>query len=337
MPNFIDGFYANIRQKGFMKANRFLILVEPNQQIAQKIGYPANEIKYRLAMTCNSVSLPSKSFMTHEMNVTQPSRLVPYAINSNNSSGASMEFYVLADMFEKNLFEIWQNQIIDPITRQQSFYDDYAKGSSITIVELPNLIGNLEDALESAANPGLMSGMHFTEIYPYNFTINGGSQNYSQSAEPLKVKVDFMFRETLRLNQPNPGALNDGMSLVDDNGNFVRETVKEDARSMQARAELLRNLESKYGRNDLVRATLEEAQQEFAELQRRELRNELEKTEARKAYNQQQNVPRGVDGRLLNPKVDGLPAENPNDRIAQLLRQGLTFVAQGQGFLGQLF
>ena len=39
---------------------------------------------------------------------------------------------------------------------------------------------------------------------------------------------------------------------------------------------------------------------------------------------------------MLSPQTDGLPARNPNDEIREILNQGLAFISQGQGFLGQL-
>ena len=351
--NFIDAFISNMRDKGFVKQNRFLVIVEPNSLVSQQLGFSAEEIKQRLMMTCASATLPSKSFLTHEIQITQPTRMVPYAINSNNSSGASFEFHVLGDMFEKNIFEMWQNIIIDPKTKQQSYYDDFAKGSSIVIIEIPNMIGSFDAAMEALAGQSMLSGMRLTEAYPYNFTINGGSQNYSGSQEPMKVKVDFMFREITPIKEPKPRGIDSSMRVVDQNGNFTRRTARESIDSVLYRMELYRNRNKRYTANipaihdtpyrysdqafvnpNAVNATLEEAQADFREYQRREAKTNIEKLMARKQYDQTRNIPRGVDGRLLNPKVDGLPSMNPNDEISQILNQGLAFVSQAKGFLG---
>jgi hypothetical protein len=335
MPvNFVDGFMANMRDKGFARANRYLVLIQPNPTVAASLGYSSEEIKQRLSMTNLAVTLPQKSFLTHEVNITQPTQYVPYGINSNNSAGVSFEFYVLGDMFEKNVFEMWQNLIIDPVTKQQSYYNDFAKGSSIIIVELPNIVPSFEAALESITSQDLVSGIRLTEIYPYNFTVNGGAQSYASSTEPLKVKVDFMYREIGRINEPKIRGIDSAMRIVDENGNFTRQTVRETAESILSRAELLRNINQTYSRSDVVQATLQDAQNDFKESQKRESKTSLEKAYSRQKYNQSQNVPRGVDGRLINPKVDGLPNTNPNDEISQLLTKGLAFISQGQGFLG---
>jgi hypothetical protein len=330
--NFIDNFMSNMRDKGFVKANRYLVLIQPNPSVAASLGYSSEEIKQRLAMTCSSATLPTKGFLTHEINITQPSRLVPYAINSNNSSGASFEFYVLGDMFEKNFFEMWQDLIINPVTKEQSYYDTYAKGSSIIVAEIPNIVPSFEAAMEVMTKQNLISGIRLTEIYPYSFTINGGSQNSQQQTEPLKVKVDFMFREISHIFEPKIPAIASGMRMVNDNGNFTRQVVRETAQSILANQAILRDSNKVFTRNDVVDDTLQDAQNDFRESQRRSTKSDLEKAAALQKYNQEANVPRGVDGRLINPKVDGLPAGNPNDEISQLLTKALTFVAQGQAF-----
>jgi len=294
---FVDSFIANMRDKGFAKANRYLVLIQPNPYVASQIGIPANSITQRLAMTCASVSQPSKSFTTHEMSVTQPVRLIPYGINTNNSSGVSVEFYVLGDMFEKNMFQMWQNIIIDPTTKQQSYYDDYAKGSSIIIAQMPNIVSSFEGGLKAMVELEQIAGIKLSEIYPYNFTVNGGSQNYASATEPLKVKVDFMFREITLIKEPKPSDINSGIRLVDDNGNFRIQQIRPTAEDILARSQLLRQAENVYTRNDVVRATLEEAQRDFAENQRRQAQMQLERS---------------------------------------ILQRGVTFIAQAQGMLGDL-
>lgn len=226
MPSFVEYMFTNMRKKGFSAQNRFLAIIEPNAYVSSKLGYTSSEIKRRLLTTCCSVSQPSKGFLTHEMSISQPTRLIPYAINTNNSSGMSLNFYVLGDMFESNIFRMWQDLIVDPKTKEQSYYDDYAKGSSIIIAQLPKSVYTFEQA-NLGMNLDLISGLKFTEIYPYNITLNNGSQDYANSAEPLQMKVDFMFREIKEITEKRAKREEvDTLKLVDSNGRFVAETVE---------------------------------------------------------------------------------------------------------------
>ena len=219
--NFIDDLIGQMRVKGFAKPNRWIAIIDLDANLATKLGFSKTAIVRRLATTCSSINIPTKSFMTHEMNVSYPSTLIPYAVSTNNQSGASIEFRVLADMFEKDVFENWQNQIIDPVTKQANFYDAYAKNSSVVIVELPNSIKDLEEAIGYSYNQNA-SGIRLTEIYPFNVSLNSGTQSYDQSTESLKIKIDFMYREVTKISQPRITDINEGLYLVDDNGNDMR-------------------------------------------------------------------------------------------------------------------
>jgi hypothetical protein len=150
--NFIDDLIGQMRVKGFARPNRWIAIIDLDPSIATNLGFSKTAIVRRLATTCSSITIPAKSFYTHEMNVSYPSTLIPYAVSTNNQSGATMEFNVLADMFEKEVFENWQNQIIDPVTKQVNFYDKYAKNSSVVIVQLPNSIKDLEGAIGYSYN-----------------------------------------------------------------------------------------------------------------------------------------------------------------------------------------
>lgn len=310
-----------------MRPNRFIMMLDVPFNISNLLGYGTIEIRERLALTVSSISLPAKSFMTHDMAISTPNRLIPYGLNTNNSSGASFEFHVLADMFEKNLFEKWQNLIVNPTTKESGFYNSYAKDSSISIVQLPNWAQDTETAIRILGEDIGTHTIKLTEVYPYNIQLNNGSQNYGQSTDSLKMKVDFMYREIRRGNEAKP--IRPGVPALDNNGNFVA-TIPDGAG-----LEIVDD-NGNFVRDGLVSTTIEDTRRDWEELQRREAQSMLEKIEARKKYDQSRNVPRGVDGRLINPQTDGLPARNPNDEIREILNQGLAFISQGQGFLGQL-
>jgi|694.fasta_scaffold11724_4 hypothetical protein len=303
------------------------MLIDVPPSVARYLGYSSIEIKERLALTVSSVTLPAKSFFTHEMDISTPTRLIPYGINSNNTSGISFEFNVLTDMFEKNLFEKWQNLIVDPKTKQVGFYDDYAKSCSIYIMQLPSFVQSLDQAIEFLGQDLGANSIKLTEVYPYSVVLNNGSLNYTQSIEPLKMKVDFMYREVLRGGE-SP-AKDIGIPVIDSQGRFTR-TLKDPSEIPFV------NSNENFVRNGLVNVTAEDAIRDWEQIQRRETQSMLEKIEERKKYDQRSNVPKGVDGRLIKPKVDGLPGQNPNDEIRNIFNQALTFISQGQGFLGQL-
>lgn len=225
---FVDNFMSLLRNKGVVRSNRFLALINVNQYVASKIGYSSDTIKRRLLSTCFNTGQPTKGFLTHESAITSPVRLIPYAINSNNSSGVSMEFYVLADMFELEFFKMWQSLIVDPVTKEQAYYDDYAKGSSITIIQVPYNVYSLDTALVGERSQ-MVTGIELTETYPLNFTINNGTLDYAQGSEPMKVRVDFGFREikSTSADYSQDKWIHDSLPPVDENGNFLERLAQQ--------------------------------------------------------------------------------------------------------------
>jgi hypothetical protein len=310
MPPLIDTFLANIKQNGFVKSNRFVAMIRPNNFVANALGYSSGlEIANRLAVTCYSASIQAPTLFTHEFGVTNPARLIPYGWNSNNASGMSMEFYLLGDYFEKEIFHQWMRTIVNPETRNVAYYDDFAKGTEIDIVLLPNFVRDFEELLEFVSNNNTdrttsqFPGYTFTEVYPYMYTFNTGSVNYSPVNVPTSVRVDFMFREMHPFNW-KPSSM--GTIIQPNDYNAFRAEV--------------------------VNSNLVSARAEFQQYVKSLNKISYEKQKIAEQYNQSRNIPRGVDGELLNPKVDGLPAENPYDRIRRSLFGALSFVQQGRGF-----
>lgn len=308
---FIDTFLAEIKDKGFVKSNRFVAFIRPNSYVSsQYLGFGGRTlgISQRLAVTCFSASIPSPSMMTSEFGISYPSRLVPYAKSSNNQSGASFEFYCLGDMFEKELFPKWIEGIVNPETKEVDFYENYTLGSEIDLILVPNIVQSYDEVVEfvssaSSRRNKSMSGFTFTEVYPYMYAYNNNSVNYQSTTTPATVKVDFMFRDIVPFGKlPNSTRI----EIDDVDTSLFRKEIKE--------------------------YSIAQAQRDFHESQQRELTSRYEKERVAEVYNQSRNVPRGVDGKLLNPKVDGLPEENPDDRIRRALFGALAFVQQGRGF-----
>ena len=229
MGNITDMIATMYRLKGFARPNRFLAFIIPNTYVLSTYlgGIQSNLLMNRLAMTCTNASLPARTFDTHEIKITSPARIVPYLLNTNNSSGAAFDFYCLGDFFEKTIFENWQRGIIDPKTKEVDYYDNYAKGSSIYVVQFPSDIGNFEDVANGIGNYSTkLTGVQLTEVYPRTVTINDGSVSSAPTLDPLKMKVEFMYRDIIRIDESiSVPSQNDGVRYVKDNGVDVSGNV----------------------------------------------------------------------------------------------------------------
>lgn len=331
MPPIIDSFLSAIKNHGFVKSNRFMAFIHPNQYVSTRLGYtsPLSNITSRLALTCFSAAVQTPTFMTHDFNVTNPQRLIPYAMNTNNASGMGMEFYCLGDYFEKEFFHRWQRIIVDPMSREVAYYDDYTKGSKIDIVLLPNIVRDFEtlaDYMATSTDPKefRLPGYTFTEVYPYMYSYNGGNVNYAPNTSSANVKVDFMFRDM----HPFGWAPDAPPNEIANVGAFKPFTDKDTLKKVYTPDGAWKKLYNA----EAAKAEWQQSQRDFTEYQRKLNTIDYEKKIVLEGYNQSRNIQRGVDGKLLNPKVDGLPAENPNDRIRSALFGALSFVQQAQGF-----
>ena len=63
----------------------------------------------------------------------------------------------------------------------------------------------------------------------YNFTINNGVLDYAVAAEPLKVRVDFGFREikSTSMEYGQDKWIHDSLPPVDENGNFLERLARQ--------------------------------------------------------------------------------------------------------------
>lgn len=224
MANFNQIMMSLMRLKGFARPNRYVAFITPNPYVSQTYlnFYSPMDIMQRLAMTCFSANVPAKTIQTHEMKVALPTRNVPYGYDTNNSGGAAFDFYCLGDYFEKTIFESWQRGIVDPQTKQLDYYNNYAVGSSIYIVQFPTDIGDLDDVAGGIENQNVgsrLTGVQLTEVYPKTVTINDGALSHEAASAPLKVRVDFMYRDIIKINEPARVNIQDGIVNVNDNGN----------------------------------------------------------------------------------------------------------------------
>ena len=104
----------------------------------QKSGRLAGAIKdnlqLRMDLFCSNVSLPGKT-ITDDVNETYygPKRAIAKNVSFEE---VTLEFYTSVNYDERLYFEAWQNSIVDPITHNVGYYDDYATPCMITITPL---------------------------------------------------------------------------------------------------------------------------------------------------------------------------------------------------------
>lgn len=193
---------ARARDTGFLAANRWLVLMFPNEKVRNALGMNFVPDVARLATTCKSVVISDKTWYSTEENyiTAGANRVFPYKKNTNNSTGILFQFNCGADMFEKEFFDGWFGYLQNPATKQWRFYDDYAKNSEVYILLLPNHVRNFDAAIE-AMYQGKVTGIRLTEAYPFRITINAGNLNYAAATEPLSIDVSMMYQDLVSLQE----------------------------------------------------------------------------------------------------------------------------------------
>ena len=71
---------------------------------------------------CETVSLPTRSAATNELSMYGPVQSFPYRFTFTE---ASLSFYVTEDFEIKKVFDAWQEIIIDPVSGDLGYFDDY--------------------------------------------------------------------------------------------------------------------------------------------------------------------------------------------------------------------
>ena len=317
-PSFQDMVYGRARDTGWANANRWLVMIFPNQRVRDGIAMKFVPDVGRLATTCKSVVLNEQTWYSTEQNYINAgaNRVFPYKRNTNNTSGVKLQFNVGTDMFEKEFFQSWLWYIQDPATKQFRFYDDYALNSEIYIVLLPNHVQNFGQAMNAMTN-SQVTGIRLTEAYPFSLNINGGSLNYTSINEPLFVDVGFMYHEMFPLQQ-KPIQFDNIFPTVTDSGFPV---IKSDRYDNILEA-------SQQGLDKAVNGFIVEtkkANKKFNEVQQQQ-RSVLESYAKELEQYRVDELPRGVDGRVVysTPRQGGLDL-------------GLTLLSQTQGFFGAGF
>jgi hypothetical protein len=102
-------------QGGFAKANKFLVEflnVPP-------IGFRDFEL---LSITCENAAFPTRSIQASEKLIYGTSYQMPY---KHAYGEISMTFYLTENMVTKKAFDTWMNKIVDPITGDLGYYNEY--------------------------------------------------------------------------------------------------------------------------------------------------------------------------------------------------------------------
>jgi len=190
MPLSIDAFRNNLAVHGGpAPVNRYEVIIS-------KTAGSFNDHK-GLTLVCEQAELPGKTILTVEDKLYGPVRKIGYG---QMFIDTTMTFICTANGWEeKEWFDTWQNEIVDPEMFDASYYDDYTKSIMLRTYTEKNI-------------PSY--GIHFMETFPLNVgAINLG---WSQNNEYARLSVTFAYRRWKQM--PNEDPENLGGSLGQSEG-----------------------------------------------------------------------------------------------------------------------
>ena len=163
-------------------------------------------MQLRMDLFCSNVSLPDKT-ITDDTNETYygPKRAFAKNVQFNE---ITLEFYTSINYDERIFFEAWQNSIVDPVSHNVGYYDDYATPCMITITPLTKTfiaaLQNFEPTGDTLAdrdkirqslgdNSGFSSyQVEMYEVWPK--TIAATPLSYDSQNQIVKTSVTFTYR-----------------------------------------------------------------------------------------------------------------------------------------------
>ena len=223
-------FRSGITQSGgFARPTQFLVTIDgpkgdslgdngiyadlPDRDQAARLKKSArlsNSIKtalqLRMDLFCSNVSLPGKT-ITDDVNETfyGPKRAIAKNVQFDD---ITLDFYTSINYEERLFFEAWQNSIVDPITHNVGYYDDYAKNCMITITPLTKTFMAALSNFKPSGDPcrdrqqirqslGDQSGFSSYQVQLYEVwpkTITAIPLAYDSVNQIVKTSVTFTYR-----------------------------------------------------------------------------------------------------------------------------------------------
>ena len=163
-------------------------------------------LQLRMDIFCSNVSIPGKT-ITDDVNETYygPKRAMAKSVQYDE---VTLEFYTSINYEERLFFEAWQNSIVDPISHNVGYYDDYATPCMITITPLTKTftaaLANFQpsgdpgrDRQEIRESLGDQSGFSSYQVQMYEAwhkTIAATPLSYDAVNQIVKTSVTFTYR-----------------------------------------------------------------------------------------------------------------------------------------------
>lgn len=159
-------FISQIKGEGLSRTNRFLV------NIASPAALGGSDARL-IQLYCEQAALPGMAYASTPVRSFGENREVVY---ERNFEPIALTFYVDRKMSVLSFFNDWMDTIVNPNTRESSYYDDYTTQMNITVQDVAD-----NDTYE----------VEFREVYPKSV---GAIQLDYNSKDVAKLTVTFNYK-----------------------------------------------------------------------------------------------------------------------------------------------
>jgi len=173
----IDNIFSSIIQYGTLRPSRFLVeFILPAKLDTGSLQELKTDSVRRLSLSCENVSLPGRGVSTTPNRIYGPVREMPH--ERLFSGDLDLTFRVGKDMFERRIFELWMDLIVNKYSNDFNYFNNYA--TEMTISQL-----NLQDEK--------VYQMRLFDAYPK--TINPIGYEVATTDEYVRQSISMHFRK----------------------------------------------------------------------------------------------------------------------------------------------
>lgn len=189
-------FVAKLKTNSISTTNRFSVVFSSPKVISTQTDLQS------LLLYCNASTLPGININTTPNISYGDNYEVPY---EKIYSPVTLEFYMDSDFVVKDYFDNWIQNVIDPVTRQVQYYEDYTTDINIIVHDKNNK--NVYLCTLYDAYPKTMSDMQLS----YE----------NKDIARLQVLFAYRYYRTFRLSD----IISNGQGAITDAGGIIASTL----------------------------------------------------------------------------------------------------------------
>ena len=180
-PSNINELVQEIQSSGLAYNNRYEVVI----YTPRFMGSSRIELMRSIALRCDSVTIPGRSFSTTPFRFYGPARNMPY--EQVYSGELNLSVVLSEDLRERKFFEEWMGGVSSIYNYKMGFYSDYT-----TVMDI-DVINRQDESLYTFT---------LEEVYPK--ALGEIQVGYDKDNEFMRQDVTMSFRKYTQIQKPRP-------------------------------------------------------------------------------------------------------------------------------------